>query len=59
MRLLKAIGAILLALLVFRLAGGMFGPPGYLLAAVALGGWWAARSSGLTIAQLVRSIFGK
>lgn len=57
MKAIKIIGTILLALIAFRVAYALFGPPGALVAAVALGGWWTLRASGLTVTGIVRSMF--
>lgn len=54
---LRIIGSIVLALIVFRIAYALFGPPGALVAAVALGGWWTLRASGLSLTGIFRSLF--
>lgn len=54
---LRIIGSVILALIVFRVAYALFGPPGALVAAVALGGWWTLRASGVSVIGVVRSLF--
>lgn len=49
MQLLKAVGAFLAILVVFHISIGLMGPPGAVLAAAALAGWWMFRGSGLTL----------
>lgn len=56
MQALKALGVILLALVLFRVSMALMGPPGAVVAAVILGGWWAMRSAGLTVSGVVREL---
>lgn len=53
----KALGTIFLALVVFRIAYGMFGPPGAIVAMVGLCGWWSLRAAGVTIGSLFPGVF--